>query len=87
MLEILTNSSDLKRVSGFSRTFLNFEMSKVRASVCVIIYTIMYNITTVRIYTLFLNAVSACLAAGSDKPKTSMPGSCNAHARNLSTAK
>ena len=34
-----------------------------------------------------LFAMSACLAAESDKPKISMPGSCNAHARNLSTAK
>ena len=32
-----------------------------------------------------LNAVSACRAAGSDKPKTSIPGSFNANARNLST--
>ena len=31
--------------------------------------------------------VSACPAAGSDKPKTSMPDSCNAHARNLSISK
>ena len=27
----------------------------------------------------FYFAVSACPAAGSNKPKTSMPGSCNAH--------
>ena len=33
------------------------------------------------------NAMSACLAAGSDKSKTSMHDSCNAHAWNLSTAK
>ena len=32
-------------------------------------------------------AVSACPIVGSNKPKTSMPGSCNAHARHLSTAK
>ena len=33
------------------------------------------------------DVVSACPAAGSDKPKTSMPGSCNGHAQNFSTAK
>ena len=32
-------------------------------------------------------AVSTCPGAGSDKPKTSMPGSCIGHAPNLHTAK
>ena len=36
---------------------------------------------------LFINAVSTFPAAGNDKSKTSMPGSCNAHVRNLFTAK
>ena len=35
---------------GFSRRFLSFEISKVGTSLCVTIYIIMYNITTVKIY-------------------------------------
>ena len=52
VLETLTNSSDLRRVSGFFKEleFQCFKISKVRASVCVTIYTIMYKITNVRIY-------------------------------------
>ena len=49
VLEILTNSSDSGGFQGFSMRFLSFDISKVRASVCVTIYTTMYNIT-VRIY-------------------------------------